>query len=78
MDRREEVEKINIRISELKNILSAQSSNIGDWKLIKQFEATMQGLPVPYSDKDMTAYHDARSKVRDEINKLEAELAKEI
>ena len=77
MNKREKVEQINIRISELKNMLSAQSSDIGDWKLIKQHEASMQGLPAPYDDKTMTSYHAARTKVRDEINELEAQLAKE-
>lgn len=77
MDKFEKVERINTRISELKNMLSAQSSDIGDWKLIKQHEAFMQGLPVPYDDKTMTSYHTARAKVRDEINELEAQLAKE-
>lgn len=78
MDKREKVEQINIRISELKNMLSAQSSDIGDWKLIKQFEATMQGLPAPYSEEDMKAYHEARANVRKQINELEAQLAKEL
>lgn len=77
MDKREKQEQLSIRISELKNMLSAQSSDIGDWKLMKQFEATMQGLPAPYSEEDMKAYHETRANVRKEINELEAKLAKE-
>lgn len=78
MNKREKIERINTRISELKNMLSAQSSTIGDWKLIKQFEASMQGLNAPYTNEEMKVYHDSRAKVRDEINKLENELTKEI
>lgn len=78
MDKREKVEQINVRISELKNKLSAQSSEFGDWKLIKQFEASIQGLDAPYTAEEMKAYYEARAKVRAEINKLEAELAKEV
>nr|DAN08983.1 MAG TPA: hypothetical protein [Caudoviricetes sp.] len=78
MNKREKIKRINTRISELKNMLSAQSSTIGDWKLIKQFEASMQGLNAPYTNEEMKAYHDSRIKVRDEINKLENELTKEI
>ena len=78
MNKREKIKRINTRISELKNMLSAQSSTIGDWKLIKHFEASMQGLNAPYTNEEMKAYHDARAKVRDEINKLENELTKEI
>ena len=74
----EKVEQINTRISVLKNMLSAQSSEFGDWKLIKQFEATMQGLPAPYSDEEMAAYHATRANIRNEINELEAQLEKEM
>lgn len=77
MDNLEKQEQLLTRISELKNMLSAQSSELGDWKLIKQFEATMQGLPAPYSEEDMKVYHEARANVRKQINELEAKLEKE-
>lgn len=77
MDKNEKIEQIRTRISELKNMLSAQSSDIGDWKLMKQVEATMQGLPAPYSEAEMIAYHEARANVRKQINELEAQLEKE-
>lgn len=78
MNNRKKIEDINRQISERKNMLSAQSSDIGDWKLMKQFEAIMQGLSTPYSDEDMQIYHTARAKVRKEINELEAQLAEEV
>ncbi len=77
MDKREKIEQIHTRISELKNVLSAQSSEFGDWKLMKQLEASIQGFDLPYTDEDMQNYHAARAKVRNEINELEAQLTKE-
>ena len=77
MDNLEKIEQINARISELKNILSAQSSKFGDWKLVKQFEASMQSLPAPYSDEEMAMYHTTRTNIRNEINKLESQLMEE-
>lgn len=78
MDKHEKVEQINTRISELKNMLSSQSSKYGDWKLVKQFEAAMQGLPAPYTDEEMSQYYDERAKIRNEINELEYQLKKEL
>lgn len=78
MDKREKQEQLSTRISELKNMLSAQSSEYGDWKLMKQFEATLRGIPTPYDEAHMKAYHEARENIRKQINELEAQLAKEV
>lgn len=66
---RKEIE-VNILISQL----STTNSPIGDWKVIKCYEAKLKGEPMPYDvDELMTE----RQKVRDRINELQAELAEE-
>lgn len=64
--------KIQARIGELKSMLQAASSDIGDWKIIKCYEAKLQGEEDPY---DITSLMEERQKVRDEINDLQAKLA---
>ena len=55
--------------------LTSAHSTIGDWKLIKQQEAVTLGLPAPYTDEQMLAYHEQRQAARDRINALQAEIA---
>ena len=63
---------INRRICELMNMLSSNSSDIGDWKISKIYEYRMQGKEDPY---DADALFEARQKVRDQINQLQVEAA---
>lgn len=63
--------KIMARIGELVSSLSAASSDIGDWKVIKCYEAKLLGEELPY---DIKALMSERQKVRDEINKLQQQL----
>lgn len=53
--------------------LSACTSPIGDWKIIKIYEARLNGEADPY---DYALLSEKRQEVRDEINKLQAELEK--
>lgn len=62
------------RISELKNMLMSQASEFGDWKFIKQFEASTQNLQLPYTDEEMQIYHTTRVSIRQEINSFEQQL----
>lgn len=58
------------KIACLKSFLSSQDSPIGDWKVVKIYEARMSGEPDPYDFDELTAN---RQLVRDEINRLQAE-----
>lgn len=46
-------------------------SDIGDYKLVKTYEARLKGEADPYDTDDLIA---KRRAVRDELNKLQAEL----
>ena len=70
----ERKQEILARISCLKCDLGDKMgvSDVGDWKLSKYQEYILAGVEPPF---DITEYHTARQKARDEINELEAELA---
>ena len=66
------------RINELENEkrlliadLTAPSSEVGDWKVIKNIEYTLAGLEPPY---DPVEVHEKRKKVRNRINEIEVEI----
>ena len=66
------------RINELENEkrlliadLTAPSSDVGDWKVIKNIEFTLAGLEPPY---DPVEVHEKRKMVRDRINEIEVEI----
>lgn len=52
--------------------LTSHASEIGDWKVIKCYEASLTGADAPYDIADL---HAKRQAVRDKINALQAELA---
>ena len=58
-------------IRTLINRLSASSSDIGDWKVVKCYEAKLQGNELPYDLNELMA---ERQAVRDRINELQEEL----
>lgn len=62
---------IEARIRALVSKLDAPTSDIGDWKIIKIYEARLQGEPDPYDYEELA---EARQAVRDEINELQAQL----
>ena len=59
-------EIINLRLK-----LSSDLSDIGDYKLVKTYEARLKGEADPYDTDGLIA---KRKAVRDELNKLQAEL----
>lgn len=69
-----EKELIQAKITDLMSKLSSDVSNIGDWKVIKCYEAKLQGKEMPYDVEKLMA---DRQAVRDEINELQKELEKE-
>lgn len=55
----------------LRSKLQANTSEIGDWKVVKTLEYQLTGQKIPY---DMERLNSDRQKVRDRINEIEAEL----
>lgn len=66
-------ETIEARIRELVSKLDAPTSDIGDWKVVKCYEAKLLDKELPY---DLETLMNERQAVRDEINRLQAELLK--
>lgn len=66
-------QKFNVRIvqakiSELKNSLTSNDSEIGDYRITKCYEASLLGKDMPYNVAEL---HNKRQEIRDEINRLE-------
>ena len=70
--RKEEREEIEARIRTLVSRLDAPTSDIGDWKVIKTYEARLRGEKDPY---DFAALDAERQAVREEINARQERLA---
>lgn len=68
MDERHEIQ---VQIDTLKNRLTADSSDIGDWKIDKILEYRAVGKDDPYNMEELAA---ARQTVRDQINELQQRL----
>ena len=66
-----ERDAIESQIRTLQSRLDAPTSDIGDWKIIKIYEARLSGESDPYNFEELKA---ARQAVRDEINALQTEL----
>ena len=64
-------ERIESEIRTLQSKLDAPTSDIGDWKIIKIYEARISGESDPYNYEELKA---ARQAARDKINELQAEL----
>ena len=64
-------ERIESEIRTLQSKLDAPTSDIGDWKIIKTYEARLSGESDPYDYEELKA---ARQAVRDKINELQAQL----
>lgn len=62
------------KIINLTNDLTSPVSDIGDYRVIKCYEASLSGAKtMPYEVDDLLA---ERQKVRDRINELQAEVEK--
>lgn len=51
--------------------LYSHVSQIGDWKIIKCYEASLQNKPMPY---DLESLQAERQNVRNRINQLQEEI----
>lgn len=70
---KENVVKDNLEaeLRALRSKLQANTSEMGDWKIVKALEYQLTGQKNPY---DMGKLNSDRQKVRDRINEIEAEL----
>lgn len=59
------------KIRDLMSQLASSASPIGDWKIVKCYEARLRGEADPYDVDELMA---ARQAKRDEINTLQAQL----
>ena len=64
---------INAEMSQLMSNLAANTSPIGDWKIIKIYEARLQGEEDPYDYEELAAQ---RQAARDRIDEIRIELEK--
>ena len=64
---------LRAELAELMSGLSANTSPIGDWKVIKVYEARMLGKEDPYDMEELAA---ERQAARDRINEIQNELKK--
>lgn len=64
---------LRAELAELMSRLSANTSPIGDWKVIKVYEARMLGHEDPYNMEELAA---ERQATRDRINEIQNELKK--
>ena len=67
-----EKENLEAELRVLRSELLANTSKIGDWKVIKALEYQLTGREIPY---DMDKLNSERQKVRDRINEIESLLA---
>lgn len=67
-----EKENLEAELRVLRSELQANTSKIGDWKVIKALEYQLTGREIPY---DMDKLNSERQKVRDRINEIESLLA---
>ena len=63
-----EIELYEAELRCLRSSLQENSSEIGDWKIVKCMEANLLGEEMPYDVNELNA---ERQKVRDRINELE-------
>ena len=71
MEKHMERERIESEIRCLVSRLDAPTSDIGDWKVVKCYEAKLKGEELPYNLDELM---EQRQAVRDKINTLQAEL----
>lgn len=74
MEENKNIEIYEAELRCLRSSLLANTSEIGDWKIVKCMEAKLLGENLPY---DIDKLNTERQKVRDRINELESLIIKE-
>lgn len=67
----DEKARIQQEILNLEADLASNASDIGDWKIIKCYETSLQSKPMPYNINELMS---ARQAIRDRINELQRQL----
>ena len=70
-EKEHQMESINQEIINLKLELSSSTSEIGDYRIIKTYEARLNNEEDPYDTKSILA---KRQEIRNQINTLQKEL----
>ncbi len=69
--KREEEESIRQEIGSLVSALDSPASPIGDWKIVKIYEARLKGEEDPYDYEELAIQ---RQEARNRINELQTQL----
>ena len=70
-EKHEEAESIRQEIGSLVSALDSPASPIGDWKVVKIYEARLKGEEDPYDYEELAAQ---RQEARNRINELQTQL----
>lgn len=70
MDNKER-EELEAELRVLRSQLEANTSDVGDWKIIKALEYQLAGRTIPYDIDQLNA---ERQIIRDRINEIELRL----
>lgn len=69
-----EIDDLQAELRELRSKLQANTSYIGDWKIIKALEYQLIGQEIPY---DINKLNNERQAIRERINQIENIILKE-
>lgn len=64
----ERINRLVVEADTLKQALESSTSDIGDWKIIKCYEASLQNKEMPYDLQDLLT---KRQLARERINEIE-------
>lgn len=70
-EREKLINDLTTEMLECESRLSSSASDIGDWKVIKCYEASLQSLPSPYDINDLM---EKRQQMRNRINEIQEQL----
>lgn len=73
MENNNERELLESELRELRSSLEANTSEIGDWKIVKAMEYKLSGEDIPY---DIYELNEKRQIVRKRINEIQSILEK--
>ena len=65
------INDLTTEMLECESRLSSSASDIGDWKVIKCYEASLQSKPMPYDIDDLM---EKRQQMRNRINEIQEQL----
>lgn len=69
-----EIDDLQAELRELRSKLQANTSDIGDWKIIKALEYQLIWQEIPY---DINKLNNERQAIRERINQIENIILKE-